>query len=347
MQMQKNLTFIAWLLTALCLMGFGGNEFFSTIQKSFYYRDETINIALKYKNTDAQMRIVKFGSKCHSSFRIYDQEMKQVYPLFRDEVKCVNFNKDFVGLAPSQNLVFRLSLEADKLAKGKYFIQGLVSGFRPGQLVKFEVLDRPKTTSGEGESCGKAINKGCDFGLRCNFDNSQVINLGVCTPINSQLSTGLSQRVLSTGSNSGSSLGLSANIKSLDKLGGSQKFSNTQLLDIDKVEYFANDPLSASEFKQIVFNKTFQKLDLADSNSLLTKQQAVYLLYYYLYSQRYPRSLNGLFFLDTVGAKYTDYIDAAASLGVINMSEKYFYPYDLVTRGEVLKMIDKFLAIRI
>jgi len=253
----------------------------------------------------------------------------------------VNFQKDYVALAPNQNLVFRLSLDADKLPNGSYFVQGLVSGFRPGKLMKFDVLNRPQIRSTLNQNCGKAVNKQCELGLKCSFENSKVIHLGVCKAVFEQPVTHISSAKKPT------TPGPGVNSRAVDRLGRDQIFENRQILKLENVDYFANDAVTVSEFKKLVFEKSLKKIDLVESNNLLTKQQSIYLLYYFLYSERYPRSLNGLFFLDTVGAKYTDYIDAAASLGVLSMSDKYFYPFDLVTRGEVLRMIDKFLAIKI
>jgi len=336
--MSKILFITGQIIVLIIIMGFGGSDFFTTIQKSFFYQDESVNIALKYKNTNRDMQIVSFRSECHSSFRIYNDKMQQVYPLSRDEVKCVNFSKKFVALAPNQNLVFRLSVDADMLPTGKYFIQGLVSGFRPGQLVGFEVLKKPIIDSDLGKPCGTAVNKACGFGLTCSYENSSIVNLGVCVNSGTNLATsGVAQR--------NSVPVLSANVNSIDKLQINQKFDNLQVSKLDNLEYFSSDPLSVTEFKELVFNKTFQKIDVADSQNLLTKQLAAYVLYFYLYSKKTPMSLSGMFFLDTIGSKYVDYIDACASLGVISMKDKYFYPYDLVTRGEVVSMIDKFLAL--
>jgi len=332
--MRKSFLLIVLAIINLIISGFGSYVFDTTIQQPFFYSDDQIKFALKYTNRSLETRLLKLNDRCHSSFRMFDNNFNQVYPLNRSEVLCNNYYENFVYLAPKQSVIFRFTLDAKIFKPGKYYVQGLLSNFAPGQQIPFEIIEKPTLVAGLNQACGSAINKTCDIGLECNLKVSHVKNMGVCVnagsnPILNPKKQFFGDPVLST---TIPSAGMDSN--------------SGEILNVSDLDFYSHDLVTASDFKQLVFNKALVQIDLADSNKNLTKQQAVFLLYYYLYSKQQPMSLTGLFYLDTIGSNYSKYIDAAYSLGVLDSKEKYFYPNRLVTRSEVMIWINKFLKIK-
>lgn len=331
----KNLFLLTIIVTLnLCISGFGSYVFNTTIQQSFFYNDSKIKFAIKYTNRDLSTRLLKLNNRCHASFRIFDNSFRQVYPLSRSEVLCNNYYENFVYLAPKQSVIFRFSLDANLFQPGKYYVQGLLSNFAPGKHVSFEIVEKPTLLASLNEACGTAINKSCAAGLTCNLKVSRVKNMGVCvldnkTPIYNSKKQFFGSPVLSTkipielpNSNSGA------------------------ILNVSDLDFYSTDLVTSSDFKQLVFNKALVQIELPESNKNLTRQQAIFLLYYYLYSKQAPLSLTGLFYLDTINSHYSKYIDASYSLGVLDNRDKYFHPNRLVTRAEVLMWIRNFLKFK-
>jgi len=332
--MKKTFLFAFTVILSLFISGFGSYFFETTIQQSFFYSDSQIKFALKYTNRDLETRMIKLNDRCHASFRVFDNSFNQVYPLNRSEVLCNNYYENFVYLAPKQSVIFRFSLDAKYFKPGKYYIQGLLSNFAPGKTVGFEIVEKPTLIAGLNQSCGAAVNKTCAAGLTCNLKVSRVKDMGVCVLNNSNPIYNPDKQFFGTPS-------LTTKIpkaKSVHKPG--------EILNVSDLDFYSTDLVSASDFKQLVFNKALVSIDLPESSKNLTRQQAIFLLYYYLYSKQAPLSLTGLFYLDTIDSHYSKYIDASYSLGVLDTREKYFHPNRLVTRSEVLLWIKNFLKFK-
>jgi hypothetical protein len=331
----KNLFLLTIIATLnLCVSGFGSYVFDTTIQQSFFYNDSKIKFAIKYTNRDLTTRLLKLNDRCHASFRVFDNSFQQVYPLSRSEVLCNNYFENFVYLAPKQSVIFRFTLDANLFKPGEYYVQGLLSNFAPGKHVSFEIVEKPTLIAGLNEACGTAINKPCAAGLTCNLKVSRVKDMGVCVlnntaPIYNPKKQFFGSPELST----------KIPFETPDS-------NNREILNVSDLDFYSTDLVTSSDFKQLVFNKALVQIELPESNKNLTKQQAIFLLYYYLYSKQVPLSLTGLFYLDTIDSHYSKYIDAAYSLGVLNNRDKYFNPNRLVTRAEVLMWIRNFLKFK-
>ena len=335
--MRKILIKIALVCICMVLSGYGGYKFRTTIQKSFFYEDEKINFAFKYTNTALETKIFKLSDRCHSSFRIFDLNANQVYPTKKHEVLCSNYSQNYVYLAPRQSIVFKHSFDAKNLSIGSYLLQGFVSNLQAGEYVSFEIIKRPSLNAGLNQGCGPAINKVCEIGLSCNFNVSSVKDMGICVRENS-------------GQILNNKVRLQDPYMYTDSLFVLQNQNSVgfedQILNTDDLSLYNTELVSIQDFRQIVFNKAFTNIEIKPSQQLITRQQAIFLLYTNLYSRSYPTSLNGIFYLDTINSNYRDYIDWAYSKGITSNKDKYFYPDRFLTRGELLIWIKNFLKLK-
>ena len=317
----------------LMTSGFGRTPLVTTLSKSFFYHDQKIQFAFSITNPSLSVRTLRFSPNCNASFRIFDESLMQVYPLETQQVKCLNTTNNFVSLAPRQKISFKFELDAKYFNSQSFYLQGLVSGFRPGSMTKFQVLQRPSLYAKHYESCNSS--KICEAGLSCNYGLSAYPNTGLCEVnpnIANYQSPSPSQQVL-------------AYNQPTDTLVASPAVYPKA--KADSTQAILSNLVSVSDFKKTVFNLAFVELPVENSDLILNAEQTIYLLYKHLYSKKYPSSLNGIFYLDTISSKYLDYIDASYSLGVLSQDSSYFYPRRLMTQKLLESWIHKFLGLRL
>ena len=280
--MRKVAYLVLVVVYVIITSGFGKNALVTTLSKSFFYHDQKIQFAFSITNSSLSVKTLRFSPNCNASFRIYDESLMQVYPLETKQVKCLNTTNNFVSLAPRQKISFKFELDAKHFTAQNFYLQGLVSGFRPGSMTKFQVLQRPSLYAKEYESCNSS--KICEAGLSCNYGLSAYPNTGLCevssNTANYQIQSP-SQQVL-------------AYNQPKDTLVASPAVYPTA--NADSKQAVSSNLVSVSDFKKTVFNLAFVEVPIKNSDLILNSEQTVYLLYKHLYSKKYPSSLNGIFY---------------------------------------------------
>lgn len=286
------------------------------------------HVSVMIKNTGNSALRVPLNSGCHVGYKLLNRQKQIIRKKNIANGSCINFDYDDLVLVPNEYEM--IDFYISDLEPGIYRAVFEVPP-KKEKIIDFKVLEPVDKISMQGESCGGFPGNKCARGLICNYDGNVPGATGVCVEprynrlnfipkpkkdyVNWDTYPYKYEPPLSTTSlkDNGN------NFYNPDKKNIYERYS---ALTEKRTGY-----VRKNEFEQVVKVQTGRDIDISGNYEFVRRDITLTALYRTMIRNQQPEDLRVYAFKDSKWSGYSNYIEAAAKLELIDVPEsKIFAP---------------------
>ena len=304
-----------------------------TVERNYYYTDETVKIGMRLQNLSKQIQLVKFSGGCQATYQIYTLDDELVFPRYAEETPCNNNGYEEFLIAPNQAKNYYFEINGAILPEGKYKVVGLFQGFGNTESILLDISKRPDLRANEGELCSGLTGLSCKAGLSCKHEGGFTDGAGICMGENSfepknSCNNGVDNCFKDTKNHYAE--------KVIEKF-----IQKNRVSGFDDNYFRPDDYITVSDFTKLVSSINNEMVVIETTDPFVQRDTAIAVLYQSFISKSEPKVLDGYPFQDIGNSQYRNYISKAYNMGLLNSAD-YFFPKNYLTRADALILIDRF-----